>query len=85
MNGVYIISIALDLVVIGAFVFLCFRNISLQKQKDNEYYTDYIHKGHILRVFKPEFEYEAVGNVPIGKILDRGALSQYYLWALIEK
>lgn len=53
-------------------------------KKDSEYFTDYRHKNMVLRVFKPEFEYQAIGNVQRGKLLDRGTLSQFYFWALIE-
>ena len=66
---------ALDLVAFVAVLVLCYKYIRLKNQKENEYYTDY----------KPEFEYEAIGKVPIEKILDRGTLSQFYNWALIEK
>lgn len=57
----------------------------VKKTKESEYFTDYVHGSLILRVFKPEFEYQAIGNVPLDKILDRGTLTQFYLWALIEK
>lgn len=53
--------------------------------KDSEFYTDYVKGNLTLRVFKPEFEYQAIGNVPLSKLLDRGTLSQFYFWALIEK
>lgn len=52
--------------------------------KDNEYYTDYKYKNLVLRVYKPEFEYQAIGKVPINKILDGGELTITYKWALIE-
>lgn len=52
-------------------------------KKDNEFYTDYAHGKTVLRVFKPEFEYQAVGNID-GEILERGNLSLYYMWALIK-
>lgn len=55
-----------------------------RKQKESEYYTDYVHKRLILRVYKPEFEYQAIGKIPIEKILDQGTLSPFYKWALIE-
>ena len=53
--------------------------------KESEFYTDYIHGTLILRIFKPEFEYQAIGNVDLRTILDRGVLSQNYFWVLIEK
>ena len=80
-----IISMALDLVAFVAVLVLCYKYIRLKNQKENEYYTDYVHNNLTLRVYKPEFEYEAIGKVPIEKILDRGTLSQFYNWALLEK
>lgn len=80
-----VIGMVLDVVAFAAVLFLCYRYIRLTNQKENEYYTDFVHNRLVLRVFKPEFEYEAVGKIPIEKILDRGTLSQFYMWALIEK
>ena len=79
------INMALDLISFVAVLILCYKYIRLKNQKENEYYTDYIHNNLILRIFKPEFEYEAVGKVPVEKILDRGTFSQFYNWCLIEK
>lgn len=78
------ISMALDFISFMAVLVLCYKYIKLKNQKENEYYTDYVHNNLILRIFKPEFEYEAVGKVPIENILDRGTFSQYYVWALID-
>ena len=80
-----VIGMVLDVVAFAAVLFLCYRYIRLTNQKENEYYTDYVHNHLILRVYKPEFEYEAIGKIRIEKILDRGTLSQFYAWALIEK
>ena len=80
-----IICMALDLISFVAVLVLCCKYIRLKNQKENEYYTDYVHNNLILRIFKPEFEYEAVGKIPIEKILDRGTFSQFYNWCLIEK
>ena len=55
-----------------------------KKQKENEYYTDYIHNSLILRIYKPEFEYQAIGNISRDKLLDGGNFSLYYKWALIQ-
>lgn len=65
----------------GGIFFVVFH---VKKQKENEYYTDYKHNGLTLRIYKPEFEYQAIGNIPRDKLLDRGNFSQYYVWALIE-
>lgn len=80
-----IISTFLDLITFVTVLVLCWKYVKLKSQKENEYYTDYIHNNLVLRVYKPEFEYQAIGKVPIEKILDRGTLSQFYNWALIEK
>ena len=56
-----------------------------KRQKENEYYTDYQHNNLILRVYKPEFEYQAIGKIPREKLLDGGNLTMTYKWALIEK
>lgn len=77
--------VLLNGLILVAFLFICFRHLMLQRVTENEYYTDYTHKGLILRVYKPEFEYEAIGKVSLDKILDRGTLTQFYNWALIEK
>lgn len=80
-----IVSTALDLIAFAAVLILCWKYVRLKSQKENEYYTDYRHNNLVLRVYKPEFEYQAIGKVPIEKILDRGTLSQFYNWVLIEK
>lgn len=85
MDTLTLVEIILNLLSFVAVLILCYRYIRLSNQKENEYYTDYVHNRLILRVYKPEFEYEAIGKLPIEKILDRGNLSQYYVWALIEK
>lgn len=54
-------------------------------KKENEYYTDYRHKNLIIRIYKPEFEWQAIGSVPREKLLDRGNFSQFYVWALLER
>lgn len=82
---VQIISISLDVVVLVAFFLLSIKYTRLLTKKENECYTDYTHKNLILRVYKPEFEYEAIGKVSRDKLLDRGTLSKFYVWALIEK
>lgn len=71
------------LTLVGTWV-LCIKYVRLRRRKDSEYYTDYTHKGVILRIYKPEFEYQAIGEVPRDKLLDMGVFSQYYKWALIE-
>lgn len=55
-----------------------------KKQRENEYYTDYVHNKLILRIYKPEFEYQAIGNVSRDRLLDGGTFSLYYKWALIQ-
>lgn len=82
---IQILGIVFDTVTFGLFVILYYKYIRLRAQKENEYYTDYVHNGLILRIYKIEFEYEAIGKVPVEKILDRGTFSKFYDWCLIEK
>ena len=82
---IQVLSIVFDIVTFGLFLVLYFKYIRLKTQKENEYYTDYVHNRLILRIYKVEFEYEAIGKVPIEKILDRGTFSKFYDWCLIEE
>lgn len=77
--------ITLQVISTASVIVLAVKYIRLKKQKENEYYTDYFHGNLILRIYKPEFEYQAVGNVPREKLLDRGNFSQFYIWTLIQK
>ena len=79
-----IIGMVFQAISFVAVLILCYKYVQLKNQKENEYYTDYRHNNLILRIYKPEFEYQAIGKVPIEKLLDRGTFSQFYLWALIE-
>lgn len=85
MVAFYITMIILQVISTASVIVLAVKYIRLKKQKENEYYTDYFHGNLILRIYKPEFEYQAVGNVPRKKLLDRGNLSQYYVWTLMQK
>lgn len=51
----------------------------------SDFYTDYVCGNLTLRIYKPEFEYQATGNIQRGTILDKGTLSPAYNWTLIEK
>lgn len=55
------------------------------RERENDCYTDYIHKNLILRVAKIEFEFHAIKGIPESKILDRGNLNIHYIWILFEK
>ena len=79
-----IIGVLFQATSLMAVLILCFKYTQLRNRKENEYYTDYKHNNLVLRVYKPEFEYQAIGKISIEKILDRGTLSQFYAWALIE-
>lgn len=85
MVAFYITMIILQVISTASVIVLAVKYIRLKKQKENEYYTDYFHGNLILRIYKPEFEYQAVGNVPREKLLDRGNFSQFYIWTLIQK
>ena len=85
MVAFYIMMIILQVISTASVIVLAVKYIRLKKQKENEYYTDYFHGNLILRIYKPEFEYQAVGNVPREKLLDRGNFSQFYIWTLMQK
>lgn len=57
------------------------------KATESEFFSDYIKGDLILRVFKPEYEYQAIGDIDRKKfeVLERGNLSQFYMWALIAR
>lgn len=78
-------------VIIGLLCFIILLQILIfwvifqkKKQRENEYYTDYVHNKLILRIYKSEFEYQAIGNISRDKLLDGGTFSLYYKWALIQ-
>lgn len=78
-------------VIVGLLCFIILLQILIfwvifqkKKQRENEYYTDYVHNKLILRIYKPEFEYQAIGNISRDKLLDGGTFSLYYKWALIQ-
>lgn len=79
------IFLALLMVIMIMQGIILFGFWNIQEQKENEYYTDYVHNKLILRVYKPEFEYHAIGKIPREKILDGGNLTMTYKWALLEK
>lgn len=82
MNFILVGVLSVILVLQILLLFIVRKRVN---EKENEYYTDYRHKNLCLRVFKPEYEHQAVGGVSREKLLDRGVLSQFYWWALIEK
>ena len=84
MEKLMIASIIMQVIVFMAVLILCVKYSRLKHQKENEYYTDYRHNNLTLRVYKPEFEYQAIGNVDQSKILDTGTLSPFYNWALLQ-
>ena len=78
-------------VIIGLLCFIILLQILIlwvifqkKKQRENEYYTDYVHNKLILRIYKPEFEYQAISNISRDNLLDGGTFSLYYKWALIQ-
>ena len=75
------ILIALNIISTWAVIWLLFKRVT---KKESEFYTDYIHGKLILRVFKAEFEYQAIGNVTREKLLDVGNLNAIYKWALLS-
>lgn len=80
-----IITVALQIVSLLSVLVLCVKYVRLKETKENEYYTDYRHNNLILRIYKTEFEYMAIGKVPRNNILDQGTFSPTYMWALLIK
>lgn len=54
------------------------------KGNQNSYYTDYRNGKFVLRVFKPEHEFQALTNIRIPQILNRGRLNEFFDWVIIE-
>ena len=79
------IIMILQVMQLVAVILLAVKYIRLREQKENEYYTDYAHNNLVLRVYKPEYEYQAAGNLSTKYLLDRGRLSPQYDWVLIDK
>lgn len=78
-------------VIIGLLCFMILLQILIlwvifqkKKQRENEYYTDYVHNKLVLRIYKPEFEYQAIGNISRDKLLDVGTFGLFHKWALIQ-
>lgn len=80
-----IVALILQILQLAAVILLAVKYIKLKEQKENEYYTDYVHNNLVLRVYKPEYEYQAAGNLSTKYLLDRGRLSSQYDWVLIDK
>lgn len=85
VESILYIVLAIQIVLMCFQICVFYLHRALKFKKENEYYTDYVHNNLILRIFKPEFEWQAIGNIPRDKLLDRGNFSQFYVWALIEK
>lgn len=83
MIELIIMGFLIGIFILQIWILLLHR--SLIHDKDTECYTDYVHKNVVLRVFKPEFEYQAISIIPRDKLLDRGNLSQFYMWVLFER
>lgn len=79
-----IIDIAVAIFQLLAVLILAYKYIKLRSRKDSEFYTDYRNGDNVIRIFKPEFEYQAIGDLNPYAILDRGNFSQFYFWALID-
>ncbi len=82
---IIILSLGLQILQLAAVILLAVKYVQLRNQKENEYYTDYVHNNLVLRVYKPEYEYQAAGNIKQEYLLDRGTLSPLYDWVLIDK
>jgi hypothetical protein len=79
-----VLIIANLLLNLGVFILILYKFRKI-KTTESEFYTDYVKGDVIMRVYKPEFELQAIGNLKPSQILDAGNLSLYYKWALIKK
>lgn len=79
-----VVNTLLLLISIGVNSLVLLRYIRVSKEKDNEFYTDYKKGNLTLRIYKLEFEYQAIGQVSRDKLLDGGNFSLNYRWALIQ-
>ena len=79
-----LIQTILSCVQLFAVIYLTVKYTRLKETKENEYYTDYKNGKLVLRIFKPEFEFQSIGDLNPYSILDRGVFSQFYMWALID-
>lgn len=70
-----------NLISVWILIFLLLRRV---RTKESEYYTDYVYKTLRMRVYRPEFEYQAIGQLLPSEILEMGNLSLYYKWVLIQ-
>lgn len=79
-----IVLLLVQIVAVASILIYFIWKFKVITTKESEYYTDYVRGTTIMRVYKPEFEFQAIGNLPPSKILDVGTLSVYYKWALID-
>lgn len=79
-----LIVILQGLQILGSLIFYILY-VKLKERRDSDYYTDYLNGKLLMRVYKPEFEFQAIGNLGKDEILDGGNLTAYYKWALIKK
>lgn len=77
------IILGINTIVLGYISYILYKR-KKKKQTESEFYTDYVKSTHVMRVYKAEFEFEAIGEVPRDRLLDFGNLTMNYKWALID-
>ena len=65
-----LIQTILSCLQLFAVIYLAVKYTSLKETKENEYYTDYKKGTVVLRIFKREFEFQAIGDLNPYSILD---------------
>lgn len=76
--------VVLNALTVAVAGYILYKYDRIRKDVKTEYYTDFRYGNLTMRVFKHEFEYQAIGNLKLLSILDRGTLNPFYDWALIQ-
>lgn len=79
------VMIVLQLLIMAFAIFISFHYIKLKQMRETEYWTDYEHNDTVMRVYKWEFETQALEGMKRWQVLDRGDLTPYYRWILFTK
>lgn len=79
------VMIVLQVLVMAFAVFISFCYIKVKSIRESEYWTDYQHNDTIFRIYKWEFETQALDGMKRWQVLDRGDLTPNYRWILFTK
>ena len=79
------INIACVVIMLITNTVIWWQYIKLAKRVESDYFIDYVNKDFIFRVFKTEWETQAMEGLGRHQVLDGGRLNESYRWILIEK